>query len=558
MNIPSNRTQAAHPGRRLHAVLCLGVIVGFSAPLSRAQEVSVGDPVVVAPLPPPDEAPRLRGKLRPSYPGEMRKTDETGYVIVVRYIDASGTSRVLQAYGTHAPFQRAVEEEYPGWKVSPVHQNGAAVDVSVWIPVIFNPRSAGQKLADASPRLLAVAPVITKEKPTPGNQPPVVRMKLGLDAAGAIIAAEPETSGVNAGVVASIRESLRAWRFAPARKGGEPVAGEITVSVICQPPIKGSMAKMVPPKARKQVPPQYPVAMQRYGLRGAVAVVFEIDTDGSVRNPAIARSDNPAFDDHAIEAILKWKYDPATHDGQPVKTLAQQEIQFQMPGMMEQDAFVIEGRTDQSKLPPELQYDTAAKIRGVQVPVYPADLRQADTQGKARVAMLVDPQGRVAQVKVLEATRPEFGLALTAATEGFRFDPALKNGRPVASLLGFDQDFNDRELPDYKADRLLALEKKHPEKIISGATLSGSLKPVSRRPPVFPVTAATERGSATIEFLVDEDGRARVPRIVKATDPAFGYAAVQAVASWWFEPVEKDGKRVVVRVQIPIEFSPPP
>jgi TonB family protein len=59
-----------------------------------------------------------------------------------------------------------------------------------------------------------------------------------------------------------------------------------------------------------------------------------------------------------------------------------------------------------------------------------------------------------------------------------------------------------------------------------------------------------------IEVLVDEEGRARLPRVVSATDPAFGYAAVQAVSTWWFEPPRAAGKTVVARAQIPFRFGP--
>jgi TonB family protein len=64
-------------------------------------------------------------------------------------------------------------------------------------------------------------------------------------------------------------------------------------------------------------------------------------------------------------------------------------------------------------------------------------------------------------------------------------------------------------------------------------------------------------GETLIEFLIDEEGRARLPRIVSASDEAFGYAAVQAVSSWRFEPPTRGGRAVVVRVQIPITFGAP-
>ena len=104
---------------------------------------------------------------------------------------------------------------------------------------------------------------------------------------------------------------------------------------------------------------------------------------------------------------------------------------------------------------------------------------------------------------------------------------------------------------------LLRRELKKPETIFSAGRLDTPLKPLSRRPPVFPVTLRdkVDRGTATIELLIDEDGHARLPRIVKASDPAFGYAAVQAVSQWLFAAPQVNGKPVVARVQVPFEFE---
>jgi TonB family protein len=487
----------------------------------------------------------------------MRKTGELGYVIVTRYVDAEGKSLLLSAYGTHVPFQRAVEDEFRGGTLTPARHQGVPVDALIWLPVIFNPKAANAKSADAAPRLLEVKPVFTKKRPAPQGQPPIVRMRLSLDANGEIVQAEPEQAGVPSDVLTLIAESLRGWRFAPARKAGVPVAAAVSMPVICQPPPRADLDRISPPKPLSRVEPDYPLAMRRFGLQGTVSLNFIIEADGSVANPTIVQSDNPAFDEPAIEALLQWKFKPAMKDGKPVKVRMQQRIRFEIADRDGRDAFSMDGRGDQSKLPPELRYDTPPKIRGVLLPLFPTELRRAGITGRARVVMLVNPLGKVAQVKVVQADRPEFGLALAAATEGFRFDPALQAGRPVSSLVAFEQDFNWSQFPDDKAERLLSLEKRHPDRIFSFGELDVRPKPVSRRAPTFPVidTLGADHGSALIEFLVDENGRARLPRIVEASEPAFGYSAMQAVAEWWFEPPLKGGKTVVARVRVPFEFS---
>jgi outer membrane biosynthesis protein TonB len=50
----------------------------------------------------------------------------------------------------------------------------------------------------------------------------------------------------------------------------------------------------------------------------------------------------------------------------------------------------------------------------------------------------------------------------------------------------------------------------------------------------------------------------RLPRIISATDPAFGFAAAQAVFGWQFKPPTKGGQPVVTKVRIPFGFEDKP
>ena len=62
-------------------------------------------------------------------------------------------------------------------------------------------------------------------------------------------------------------------------------------------------------------------------------------------------------------------------------------------------------------------------------------------------------------------------------------------------------------------------------------------------------------GEGLVDFIVDENG---VPRNVfsyRATHPDFGFAAVEAVATWRFSPGRKDGRVVRTHMQVPIVFT---
>lgn len=519
-----------------------------------AQDVIVGAPQWSGPGDAPESPPALKGRLHPVFPPELRETDEIGYAVVRRYIDATGDGRHLSIVATQIPYQRAMERDLEYWELKPALRGGRPVDGAVWIPVIFNPARARAGGPDATPRLLSVTPVLLPWALAPKGEPPVVRVRLSLDETGTVVRAEP-IGQPDEDLTNAVAAGVRQWRFAPARRNGQPVAAELEMGVIGEPKSGSRGGARVPPRLVHRVDPEYPYVMRRYRLEGRVQVDFEVDRDGRVQNPVIGESSNPAFDEPALVALRQWKFQPATVGGKPVRTRLREQMNFRMVGSGS-DAFTISPGA-MKKLPEEWRFDTAPKIRGVQIPIYPYALRAERVYGEAQATMLVDERGRVARVAITKSDRPEFGLALAAALEGFRFDPALRDSKPVKCVLAVEQRFNHRELPDDAGDWLLRDEQKHPERITAASQLDRPLMPVSRSNPIFPVTVAPSvtHGTATIECLVDREGHARLPRVVDASEPAFGYAAAQAVAAWWFEPPTAHGKPVVVRIRVPIEFN---
>ena len=161
--------------------LLLILLAGLAALRAAAQDVTVGDPVWFQSDPPPNELPKPKSRLRPDYPDEMRKSAEVGYVILTLFIDTSGKRLSANPIGTHIPLQRAVEAVLPDWNLKPGMRDGKPVNSRVWVPVVFNPKSAALKGADATPRLVAVGPVITSRPPT----------RAGLHAPGGALAAAP-------------------------------------------------------------------------------------------------------------------------------------------------------------------------------------------------------------------------------------------------------------------------------------------------------------------------------------------------------------------------------
>lgn len=73
------------------------------------------------------------------------------------------------------------------------------------------------------------------------------------------------------------------------------------------------------PRTRLQVPPEYPSRAKESGLDGEVVVEFVVNEAGRVMSPIIASSSDSIFDEAAIRAVLRWRFEPGTVSGRPVR-----------------------------------------------------------------------------------------------------------------------------------------------------------------------------------------------------------------------------------------------
>lgn len=322
-------------------------------------------------------------------------------------------------------------------------------------------------------------------------------------------------------------------------------------------------ARGVPPKPIRREAPSYPYEMKRGGLSGDVMVEFIIDKEGNVKNPYIVGSNNPWFERPALDSIIKWKFTPGQLDGRLVEVLANQHFDFSM-NSGPRGLWMVPPLKNKDKIPLEIRWDIAPVAIKTAFPVYPLSALRAKIAGWTKVGFIIGPDGKISAAKLVEATTPEMGLAALATIDAWQFTPPTrKDGAPCSAATSIDHEFKpagEGDVPITKATReILRLLEKSPEKIITATELDQSPQAISRRPPVYPTTLrkAGLTGEALIEFYIDEKGDVQLPAIINSSAPEFGYAAVQAMATWRYEVPRKNGKPVVARVQIPIQFALP-
>lgn len=78
--------------------------------------------------------------------------------------------------------------------------------------------------------------------------------------------------------------------------------------------------------------PVYPPGMIREEREGVVTVRVLVGTDGRVKALEAVRADAPAFlEATRKQAISKWRFLPATRDGEPVESWREMTVRFELP-----------------------------------------------------------------------------------------------------------------------------------------------------------------------------------------------------------------------------------
>jgi TonB family protein len=84
-------------------------------------------------------------------------------------------------------------------------------------------------------------------------------------------------------------------------------------------------------KRVREVPPVYPREAERQGIRGWVDVEFTIAPDGSTQD-VVVRDAQPqrTFDQSAVDAVRRWRFEPVVRDGAAVPQRAAMRIRFEL------------------------------------------------------------------------------------------------------------------------------------------------------------------------------------------------------------------------------------
>src|SRR5262245_17192375 len=94
--------------------------------------------------------------------------------------------------------------------------------------------------------------------------------------------------------------------------------GTLALSTSCTS--AANCTKLVPPVAVQQPGPQLPAEFWDTHKDGVVRIHLRIGNEGSVIDPKVVSSPGQDFSYYALEAVKKWRYEPAQCDGRPIAT----------------------------------------------------------------------------------------------------------------------------------------------------------------------------------------------------------------------------------------------
>jgi TonB family protein len=209
--------------------------------------------------------------------------------------------------------------------------------------------------------------------------------------------------------------------------------------------------------------PKYPEEARKKKIQGQVVLQVTVDERGKV-NRAAGISGDLSLVNAAEEAVLKWEFEPFTQNGHAVSIQQNltfnfdlnrkiTELELPLPEPKPLSASVASHlpiRLRVSKGPPPRVATGVFRVGGgvsaPQVsyspdPEYSDEARRAQYQGTCVLSLIVGPDGLPRDIKVARSLGMGLDEKAIEAVKQWKFQPALKDGKPVAVEISIEVPF---------------------------------------------------------------------------------------------------------------------
>ncbi len=335
-----------------------------------------------------------------------------------------------------------------------------------------------------------------------------------------------------------------------------------------------------------KVEPEYPDDARARKIEGSVQLGLTIDHDGVPQNIQIKRSLDPSLDQAAVDAIRKWRFEPAMKNGQPVSMWVVVEIYFG-PGTkgLDQDQNEREAREKREMEERNSKETTVTTRRGITEGERKGELqgeeygvllnreaeRRAEREMEAKQKAELASHARITMDHAIQiATSQTPGKVLECSLVGERWEAPGKLGKDslvlyhVVVLSGDDASpvtyhvlvnaFDGTIFRTSKEERRIGFAESSGRAPIQGGTLNG--KAISLPNPTYPAIAraAHAEGPVEVRITIDEEGNVVAAKAVSG-HPLLQAAAVSAAREAKFAPSRLQGEPVRVSGVVVYNFT---
>lgn len=326
--------------------------------------------------------------------------------------------------------------------------------------------------------------------------------------------------------------------------------------------LKRELLELVDQKNRRarliyHIEPAYPADAREKKIEGAVMLGFTVNHQGTPEGIQVKRSLYPSLDQAAVEAVSKWRFEPAMKNGEPASMWMEAEVNFRLNQEqgLRGEAITRDGRTESQGQEYKVRLSSEGERRAERER---EERNQLVLAREAKISMDQAIQiatskvpGKVTECSLVgerwsgpgELAKPSLVLYHVVIISGDEVNPATTHvlvNAADGSIFRTDKEERKREEAEG------ATYPRTEEKALNGGVLNG--KASSLPAPEYPLIArqAHAEGQVNVEVLIDEGGNVIAARSVSG-HPLLQSAAVTAARRATFTPTRLAGEGVKVR-----------
>lgn len=310
---------------------------------------------------------------------------------------------------------------------------------------------------------------------------------------------------------------------------------------------------------------EYPQKALKDGVQGRVILSAVIRADGTLTDIEVSKSPDPRLSAEAVRIVESSPADawtPALKEGKPIDQKIHVPVEFRLPGSDANQPFVIV-----EKMPTFRNGNLDTFRKWVQGEInYPAEAVQKNIQGRVVVSFVVEPDGSLNQIELLQAPDKllaDEALRVIASSPAGEWSPGIQRGEKVRVKYTLPVDFR---LPggNGKLPGLITTDGDEPFLIAETMPTfqNGDLNNFRQWVQMqvrYPAEAMKNniQGRVVTSFVIERDGSISNIQILQAPDKLLAEEARRVIetspAGAW-SPGRQRGRTVRVKFTIPVDF----